>query len=429
MSRQGIHRLQVSELSTLGPGFHADGGNLYLVVEPNKAGDGFNRRWIFRYQLGQRLRDMGLGSLHDFGADSSGLDFVRKLATKNRMLLAEGIDPIEQRRDDEAKNVARNPVPTFDQMAKEYIAAHRAEWRSAKHGRQWENTLRDYASPTIGKIPVDKIEVAHVQKVLMPIWNTKTATAMRLRNRIELILDSAAALKHRSSENPARWRGNLKSLLAKPSKIARVEHYPALDYRQIGAFMAELRGRKGSVAALALEFCILTATRSTETLLATWDEINFDERTWVIPDNRIKSERQHDVPLSKRALEILHEMRAMTKAIGGKVGASKYIFPNAVTGKHLSSNALLALLQIRMKRPDISVHGFRSVFRTWVGEETNFPDDLAELALAHQVGDATERAYRRGTGFKKRVALAEAWSAYCSKPSVADSRVLAFAKP
>ena len=257
MFRHAFNRLQVSELSTLGPGFHADGGNLYLLVEPNKAGDGFNRRWIFRYQVGPRLRDMGLGSLHGFGANGVGLDFVRKLATKNRMLLAEGIDPIEQRRDDEAKNAARNPVPTFDQMAKEYIAAHRAEWRSAKHGRQWESTLRDYVLPIIGKIAVDKIEVAHVQKVLMPIWIEKTETAKRVRNRIELIFDSAAALKHRSIENPARWRGNLKSLLAKPSKLARVEHYSALDYRQIGAFIVELRGRKGSVAALALEFCIL----------------------------------------------------------------------------------------------------------------------------------------------------------------------------
>jgi integrase len=415
----GIHRLQVSELTTLGPGFHSDGNCLYLCVERNKAGDGFNRHWVFRFERQRRLRDMGLGSLLDFGADRQGLDFVRRLAIGNKMLLAEGTDPIEARRQ-QAKAVAVVAVPTFEEMARQYIDSHKDEWRSAKHGKQWESTLRNYVYPVIGNISVDRIEVAHVQKVLMPIWNSKTETATRVRNRIELILDSAAALKYRQGDNPARWRGNLKSLLAKPSKIAKVEHHAAMDYRGVGAFMQVLRQRKGS-AALALEFCILTCSRTNEVLRATWDEIDMAESRWTVPAGRIKSEREHDVPLSKRALEILCQARAINPA-------SKYLFPNRETGRHLSPGALLALLQAKMKRPELTVHGFRSAFRDWVGEETNFPGDLAEMALAHQVGDKTERAYRRGNGFIKRVKLAEAWASYCSKVATvaADGQVVAF---
>lgn len=424
---RGLHRLQVNELLTLAEGFWSDGGNLYLKIGRDRSGVDVFRRWVFRFTVPgtARIRDMGLGSVHEFGADRAGLEFVRKLATKHRMLLAQGIDPIEHRRNDEAKNAAQDPIPTFDAMAKQYIIAHRAEWRHAKHGQQWESTLRDYVSPVIGRIAVNQIEVAHVQKVLEPIWHSKTETAKRVRSRIELILDHATALKYRSGDNPARWRGNLKTLLANPSKIVRVEHMPALHYRQLGHFMRELRGRKGSIAALALEFTILTCARSAETIGATWDEIDFDQSMWTVPAGRIKAEREHDVPLSKRALEILHDVRTITNGIGGNVAASRYIFPNQVTGKHMSANVLLALLQVRMKRRDISVHGFRSTFRTWCGEETNFPSDLAELALAHRVGDATERAYRRGTGFKKRIQLADAWAAFCAKPSIStDANVI-----
>jgi integrase len=420
-----LHQLQVGELLTLGTGFHSDGGNLYLHVSPNKTGDNLNRRWIFRFQRGPRLRDMGLGSLLDLGANSTGLAFVRNLAAEKRRLLAQGIDPIEQRRGQQQKNVTHKRVPTFDEMVREYIVDHRSEWRSAKHGRQWETTLRDYASPVIGKLPVNQIDIADVKKVLAPIWETKTETAKRVRNRIELVLDSAAAHKHRSTENPAAWRA-LKPLLAKPSKVARVAHHPAMPYRDVGAFVAELRQRKKSIAALALEFCILTCARTDEVLKAKLHEVNFDQARWIVPAGRIKSEREHTVPLSKRALEILHDVRTITKGIGDEVGASDYLFPNSQNGKHLSSNALLALLQIRMKRPGLTVHGFRSSFRDWVSETTTFPDTLAELAIAHQVGEKTERAYRRGSQFQKRIQLAEAWSAYCGKPYMTHSTVLKF---
>jgi integrase len=414
-----FNRLTLSQLSTLGPGFHADGGCLYLKVEPT------SRRWIFRYQRGGRIRDMGLGSLESLGADRAGLALVRELAAANRKLLAQGIDPIEQRKGDAAKNAAQKPTPTFADMARDYIIAHRPEWKNAKHGQQWENTLRDYVLPSIGRIPVDQIEIVHVHKVLAPIWNEKTETAKRVRNRIELILDSAAALGFRSGENPASWR-KLSTLLAKPSKIAKPEHHAALPYAEMPALMTALRSRTGSVAAMALEFCILTCARSDEVLAAEWGEIDFAESSWSIPEGRMKNAKPHDVPLAKRALEILQKVRAMTTAIGGKVAASKYIFPNSVSGERLSSNALLALLQIRMKRRDATVHGMRAVFRTWCNEETNFPAELAELALSHQVGDATVRAYQRGSGFKKRIQLADAWANYCSRPPVSEGRVVAF---
>jgi integrase len=420
-----FNRLTLGELSTLGPGFHADGGNLYLLVEPNKAGDAYNRRWMFRYQMRGITRDMGLGSLDSLGADRAGLELVRRLAAANRKLLAQGIDPIEQRKAEAAKSAAQKPTPTFAELARDYIIAHRPEWKNAKHGKQWESTLRDYVLPSIGKIPVDQIEIVHVHKVLAPIWNEKTETAKRVRNRIELILESASALGFRSGDNPAGWR-KLSTLLAKPSKIANPEPHAALPYAEMPALMAALRNRKGSVAALALEFCILTCARSDEVLATEWSEIDFAESSWSIPEGRMKNAKPHDVPLAKRALEILQQVRAMTTAIGSKVAASKYIFPNSVSGERLSSSALLALLKIRMKQRDVTVHGMRAAFRTWCNEETNFPAELCEMALSHAVGDKTERAYQRGTGFQKRIKLAEAWANYCARPPVSEGRVVAF---
>jgi integrase len=424
MARGGIEKLHVKDLRTKKPGLLSDGGNLNLRTSIGPDGK-VSRGWIFRFQLpGKKPRDMGLGSL-----DSIGLAKARDLAGQYRELVATGIDPIDRRNELQAQSAAALPVPTFDEVARSYIAAHDSDWRNPKHAAQWRTSLAVYASPVIGKLPVDLVNTDHVMKVVEPIWKEKTETAKRIRARIESVLNYATARKYRSDDipNPARWKGHIAELLARPSKIAPVEHHEALPYAEIGAFMEQLRGRKHSIAALALEFCILTCARTDEVLKAVWNEIDFDTTTWTVPAGRIKAGREHKVPLSKRALEILQEARAISNAIDGKVAASKYIFANPVSGKHLSSSALLALMQIRMKRPELTVHGFRSCFRDWAAEVSHFPAEAAELALAHKVADKAEAAYRRGSMFNKRRLMMEAWASYCAKP-VDPGKVLTFAK-
>jgi integrase len=258
---------------------------------------------------------------------------------------------------------------------------------------------------------------------VQPIWKEKNSTASRVRSRIEAVLNFAAVKKYRQGENPARWRGHLDQLLAKPSKVAPVENHAALDYREIPAFMAALRGRKVTISNLALEFLILTCARTDECLKAKISEVDFDERTWTIPGQRMKTGKEHVVPLTARAVEILKAAREMTGQ------SSDYLFVSDRSGEHLSSNSLLALIKRRLRRPDITTHGFRACFKTWASEETNFPNDISELALAHTIGNKVEQSYRRGTGFQKRQLLAKAWSTYCAKAPVADSaKVLTFAK-
>jgi integrase len=274
---------------------------------------------------------------------------------------------------------------------------------------------------------VNAINTDHVMRVLEPIWHEKTDTAKRVRGRIETVLNYATVRKQRHGDNPARWTGYLSELLARPSRLAPVEHHAALDYRTMGEFMAQLRQREG-IGALALEFTVLTCARTAETLGATWDEIDLDEKVWIVPANRIKAGKEHRVPLSKAVLAVLRKVRGISEKIGGLVAKSKFVFPNDRTGGQLSSNALLALLK-RMKRDDVTTHGFRSSFRDWVGEATNFPNDAAELALAHKVADKVEAAYRRGSMFNKRRLMMEAWANYCAKPATATAgKVLAFAK-
>jgi integrase len=408
MARGGIGRLKRNDLKATTPGMLADGGNLYLQVSKGVSGN-IRRSWIVRFVMpGGRQRDLGLG-----GLETVGLAQARKLAKQARELLASGIDPIDRRNEQRAKAAAVLPVPTFDEMAKAYIAAHQSSWRNASHAKQWPSSLQAYASPVLGRLPVNLITTDHVVKALEPIWHSKTDTAKRVRGRIETVLDYATARKFRHGDNPARWTGHLSHLLARPSRIAPVEHHAPLDYKAMGEFMAQLRGRDG-IGALALEFTVLTCARTAETLGATWDEIDLDEAVWIVPANRIKAGKEHRVPLAKPALTALHKVRAITEKIGGKVAKSDFVFPNDRTGSHMSSSALLALLK-RMKRADITTHGFRSAFRDWVGEETNFPNDLAELALAHKVADKVEAAYRRCTMFEKRRKLAEAWASYCAK--------------
>jgi integrase len=265
-------------------------------------------------------------------------------------------------------------------------------------------------------------------RVLEPIWNGKTDTAKRLRGRIEAVLNYATVRRFRDGDNPARWTGYLSELLARPSRVAPVKHHAALDYRNMGAFMAALKERDG-VGTLALQFTVLTCARTAETLGATWDEIDLDEMIWIVPGARIKAGIEHRVPLSKAATAVLDAVRSFTEKIGGRVAESELVFPNDRTGGQLSSNALLAVLK-RMERSDLTTHGFRSAFRDWVSEDTNFPNDAAEMALAHKVSDKVEAAYRRGNMFNKRRRLMEAWAAYCAKPppGAADGKLLPFSR-
>jgi integrase len=408
-TRGGLYKLNVGDLSKLAEGFYSDGGNLYLVVERSKAGNDFNRRWVFRYQVpGGRQRDMGLGSVIDHGANTNGLSSVREMAQNARQLLARGLDPIEERNRKHAERAAAVPLPTFEKVAQDYLAAHDADW-TPKVLAHWRMTLEEYAYPVIGKLQIDLVDTDHIMKCIQPIWREKNSTAIRVRSRIEAVLNFAAVKKYRSGENPARWRGHLDHLLAKPSKVAPVENHAALDYREMPAFMADLRGRKVTTSNLALEFLILTCSRTDETLKAKVREIDIAQQTWTIPGDRMKAGKDHVVPLTTRALEVIKAAREI------QTSTSDYLFVSDRNGKHLSSNALLALIKRRLRRPDITTHGFRATFKTWATEQTNFANGVSELALAHTVGNKVEQAYRRGDMFEKRRKLSEAWAAYCSR--------------
>jgi integrase len=289
------------------------------------------------------------------------------------------------------------------------MRAHKAGWRNAKHGDQWRNTLAAYAYPLIGALPVQQIDAGLVIRILEPIWATKTETANRVRRRIEAVLDAAKARGHRLGENPARWRGHLENLLPKQSKVRRVKHHPALPYGDMGAFMAILRAKAGS-AARALEFTILTAGRTSEVTGARPAELDTAATTWTVPEGRIKGEKEHRVPLSLPASNIAKSML--------KSNQGEFIFPGGKAKKSLSNGAMLALLK-RMGYGHITVHGFRSTFRDWAAEQTNYPREVAEMALSHVIDDKTEAAYRRGDLFEKRRRMMEAWATFAAtKPAV-----------
>lgn len=368
------------------PGRHGDGGGLYLVVDKSGA-----KRWVFLYRREGILREMGLG-----GLKSVSLARARELAAEARVNLQAGIDPIT------AKNNAPVAVPTFGEEADDFIDAMGPQFRNAKHLDQWKMTLKVYAAPLRSK-RVDQIATADVLEVLKPIWLTKPETAARLRGRIERVLDAAKAKGHRSGQNPALWRGHLDNLLPKRRKLSR-GHHAAMPYEDVPAFFADLREREG-IAARALEFTILTAARTGETFGATWREIDLEAALWVIPAQRMKAGREHRVPLTPRVVEILTELSELS------TGPGAYIFPGQKEERPLSVMAMDMLL--RRMNIDFTVHGFRSSFRDWAGEETSFPREVAEAALAHVVGDETERAYRRGDALEKRRKLMIAWSNYC----------------
>lgn len=368
------------------PGRHSDGGGLYLVVDKSGA-----KRWVFMYRRNDRLREMGLG-----GLNAVTLASARDLATDARQKLQAGIDPIE------AKNMVVVEMPTFGDCADDFIETMGPQFRNAKHLDQWKMTLKEYAAPLRSKA-VDQITTADVLEVLKPMWLSKPETAARLRGRIERVLDAAKAKGYRSGENPAVWRGHLANLLPKRKKLSR-GHHAAMPYEDVPAFLANLRSREG-IAALALEFTILTAARTGETFGARWKEIDLKAALWVVPGPKMKAGREHRVPLTPRAVEILTELATLG------TDPDAHVFPGKKEGRPLSVMAMDMLLR-RMK-VDFTVHGFRSSFRDWAGEETSFPREIAEAALAHVVGDETERAYRRGDALEKRRKLMVAWANYC----------------
>lgn len=328
-----------------------------------------------------------------------------------------GIDPIEARKAKrEAERAARASAKTFKQCAEAYIAVHKTGWRNEKHGDQWRNTFERHVWPEFGSTPVAQVNTDRVLKVLEPIWSSIPETASRIRGRIEAVLDWASARGYRSGDNPARWRGHLDHLLPAPTKVRKVVHHPALHYNQVGTFIAALRMKEG-LAARALEFLILTATRTGETIGARWEEIDLAERLWVIPAHRIKSGREHRVPLSGRAVEILNALASERKALKGQ----DFVFPAVRAKTHLSSLAMLKLIA-RMGYSHITVHGFRSTFRDWTAETTDYSREVSEMSLAHAIGDKVEAAYRRGDLFEKRRRLINEWADFCAHTSPATTK-------
>ena len=384
----------------LRPGMYGDGSGLWLQVRSPE-----RRSWIFRFERDGKTRYMGLGPLA-----TVPLADAREQAARARRLLLDGVDPIAARDAEhaQAKVEARKSI-TFKQGAEIYIEAHKAGWRNEKHADQWLSTLKTYAYPVFGDLPVHMVDLALVMKVLEPIWNTKTETASRVRGRIETVLNWAKTRGYRSGENPATWKGHLENLLPARSKVRRVEHHSALPYDELGTFVAALRVQDG-VAARALEILILTAARTGEVIGARWDEFDLTEGFWTIPAERTKTHREHRVPLAPAAIRILELLLLR------KTAESDFVFPGGKRGSPISNMAMLVLLD-RMERGDLTVHGFRSSFRDWAAEQTAFPSEVAEMALGHAVGDKVEAAYRRGDLFEKRRKLMEAWANYCATPA------------
>ena len=389
-------------------GMYADGGGLYLQVTGTGA-----KSWIYRYMLRGREREMGLGSL-----SAVSLADARTKATECRGLRQEGVDPIDVRKKarDQARLDAASTL-TFKDAASSYIDAHQAGWRNPKHIWQWGATLTTYANPIIGDLSLHLIDTTLVLKVLEPIWPTKPETASRLRGRIEAVLDWATVRGYRKGDNPARWRGHLSKLLPARSKVRTVKHHTALPYAELPDFMVALRGQ-GGIAARALEFTILTAARTGEAIGATWDEISVAEKVWVMPGTRMKAGKEHRVPLSNPVLAILNEMKSTGSAGEG------FLFHGAKPGKPLSNTAMIAVLR-RMGRGDLTVHGFRSSFRDWVAERTKFPGEVAEMALAHAVGNRVEAAYRRSDLFERRRRIMAEWAKFCATPQTVPLNAVA----
>ncbi|WP_405234190.1 tyrosine-type recombinase/integrase [Lentisalinibacter salinarum] len=385
--------LTATGVRNAGEGKHFDGKGLYLVAK------GGSKLWVYRYQIQGKRRDMGLG-----GYPELSLKEARELRDKCRKLAKSGVDPIDARREEREQAIreSRQGI-TFKECAAAYIESHQSGWRNPKHVAQWKNTLETYAYPKIGQSLVKDIDTEAILAILQPIWAEKTETASRVRGRIENILDWARVRGFRVGENPARWRGHLDKLLPKRSKVSPVTHHPALPYSELPAFMEELR-KKDAISARALEFLILTAARTGEVIHATWEEFDLEAGIWTIPGERMKGSRPHRVALSKQAKAIVEKLKERRE--------SKFLFPGARPNRPISSMTMLKLLRT-LGHGGITVHGFRSTFRDWCAEQTAFPREIAEAALAHVLSDKTEAAYQRGDMFGRRKKLMDAWSGFC----------------
>lgn len=375
------------------PGMTNDGDGLYL-----KIGKGGGASWIYRFRWNGKLRDMGLGSFADIS-----LSEARELASEQRKFVKQGIDPLAARE----KRVDKEAVPvTFTHCAARYIQSHRRSWRNVKHARQWVSTLKTYVRPVIGTQPIEDITTQDILKILTPIWTVKNETAKRVQGRIENILDFASAHGYRDPVNPARWRGHLDKLLAKPSRVQKVNHHPAMPYDQVAAFMSSIQFYN-SMSSKALQFLILSATRTSEVLNSEWHEVDIVKATWQIPAERMKTNREHRVPLSKQAMNLLLSLP--------RVKGNNHIFPGMKAGRPLSNMSLLQFMRGLGYGPsgekgNYVPHGFRSSFRDWTGEVTSYPRDVAEMALAHAIENKVEAAYRRGDLFEKRRAMMQEWA-------------------
>jgi integrase len=398
--RRGGAKLTAAEARTKTPGRFGDGHGLWLVVSPSGA-----RRWVFRFTINKVVSELGLGS-----ADVVSLAEARQAAHEARKLSKAGISPVAEKQRVKKAEAAAKAKPTFGKIADALIATKQSESRNERHRAQWRQTLQVDAA-ALYPIPVDQIDTQAVLAVLTPLWQAKPETASRLRGRIEAVLNAAKAKKHRSGENPATWRHHLEYLLPKRQKID--SHHAALPYDDVPAFVAKLRAID-SVAALALEFCILTAARSGEVLGARWSEIDIAAKVWTVPAERMKTAKEHRVPLADRALEILEKL--------SKARVDEFVFPGAIRGRSVSATAMRNCVS-RLAADGATIHGFRSSFRDWCGEETHYPREIAEAALAHVTGDQVERAYRRGDALEKRRSLMQAWAAYLTAPAAADNVV------
>jgi integrase len=383
---------------------YADGGSLYLRIAP-----GGSKQYVFRYIRDGRLHDMGIGPTHTLT-----LVEARERATEARKLLLDGIDPLQAKRARfAALRAADASAVTFRQCAEDFIKANEVKWTNAQHRREWSWSLRKYVYPILGSMPVAAIDTPLVLRVLKPIWQKTPESASRIRGRIENVLGWATVHHYRSGDNPARWNGLLEHAL--PS-VVKGDHHAALPYAEVPAFLAKLRQQTG-VTAKCLEYIVLTAVRLGEAQKATWSEIDLDNRVWVIPGARMKSGKEHRVPLSPAALAILKDIH--------EVRHSDYIFPGSRQGYAMGKNQPGKLMKKLRGDAEITVHGFRSSFRDWAAERTNFPREVPEMALAHAIPSAVEAAYRRGDLFEKRRKLMEAWAAYCAKVEMDAGKVVA----
>ncbi|WP_420590837.1 tyrosine-type recombinase/integrase [Bacterioplanoides sp.] len=385
-----IHKLSARKVETAQAGKYEDGGGLRLVVSANGS-----KRWVLRFTIDGKRREKGLGPY-----PVVTLEAAREHALECRRQVYAGQDPIENRKEKDSR------TPTFRECAIAYIESNKHAWTNKKHADQWSNSLTTYAFPVIGNKSVTNINVDHILKVLEPIWYEKNETAKRVQTRVAKILDYAIARKYRSSSNPAKWQGHLDTILPKPTSIQKRKHHPAMPLGEVSNFW-KILSSKQATSANALQLLILTATRTSEVLKATWDEIDLDEGIWVIPKERMKTKKEHRVPLSKQAIRLLGELP--------KIEGSNYLFPGNRKGSALSNMAMLTLMrkmgyESGSEKGDYVPHGFRSTFRDWAGEVSNYPRDVVEMALAHTIDNKVEAAYRRGDMFKKRAEMMQDWA-------------------